>query len=80
MASQLVLPALDLLRGLAMEHLKGVCEQNATNCLMETYTHCIPGAGAVSMADRTGGQHFSAMLSCVETTGKTSMLILVMPV
>ena len=53
--------ALALSRVSATEHLNGVCEQHAINCLMMTKTHCIPGAGVMSMACRAGGEHAYVM-------------------
>ena len=43
------------------EHLDGFCEQCVINCLMVTYTHCVPGTGVLSMAHR-GSDHTSTML------------------
>ena len=57
--------------------LKGAHEQHAANCLMATYTHCVPGAGVVSMAWR-GSEHISTMLDWAEPTDKATVIILAM--
>ena len=51
----------------AMEHINRVCEQHATSCLMVSY---VPGAGAVSMAHRTGRESTSTMLDQAATKSK----------
>ena len=69
---------LALLGGSILEHVNGVCKQCATNCLMATYTHCLPGAGV-----HDGGsqkcEHTSIMLDRAEQTGKTVELVLAIP-
>ena len=64
--------------GMAMEHSNGVCGQHVTNCLEATWTHCVPGVGAVSIAHR-GSEYASATLDWVEKTGRTVDLVLVVP-
>lgn len=63
----------------AIKHLNGACEQIPTSGLMATQNLCILGDGVGSMAHKRG-EHASTMLDCVETTGKATELVLVVPI
>ena len=70
--------ALALLEDPVIKHLNGVCEQSATSCLLIIWTHCVPVAGAVTMACRVGSKHTSTMLDMLEPKGKAAVLALAM--